>query len=529
MTEDVPIGQLLVLHGDLTRLSCQAIVVPTSRQLQVTSGWIDVVPLKSRVPNRIGWYDVKVSAPPEWGDDDRALPVPVDSRGRKVWLARTDAHGRAAAWVVESLLQAVRRAASRLPPSQARALPLIGVPLAGAGDGGFNKRRGEVVRELVPALDRAAIDLGVDIALVLYDEQDHTAVQVARSSGDGPGRKHLSEAEVDRADDLGRRAAAGELVLFLGAGVSVAAGLPTWRGLLGEMTATSKLEHLRLDTLPAPEAAQVCAEEMGADHFRAFMKDRFTLDRHAPAHALLAGLQADAIVTTNYDNGFELAAQSVLRCKSPLRVLPREHAVPGAPWLLKMHGDVEKPDTIVLTRQHYLDYSNARAPLAGMVQSLLMTRHMLFVGFSLMDHNFARLAHQVRQVLASAGTAERRVGTVLALRHDVARERLWRADLDNVALAHSSEEGEAAARAHDIERGAARRLELFLDRLAWRATTVRGGNEVLLLDERYAAMPWTEAEKVLRARLQDLRKSCGDLRDTSAGRVLEEALRRLGA
>lgn len=141
MTDELLTGQLLVLHGDLTRLSCQAIVVPTSRQLQVTRGWIDVVPLRSRVPNSIGWYDVEVSAPPGWGDHDRALPVPVDDRGRKVWLARTDAHGRVAAWVVESLLQAVRRAASALPPSQARALRLIGVPLAGTGDGASTMTR----------------------------------------------------------------------------------------------------------------------------------------------------------------------------------------------------------------------------------------------------------------------------------------------------------------------------------------------------------------------------------------------------
>ncbi len=46
-----PRGQLLVLHGDLTRLSCNAIMVPTSRQLQVTRGWIDVIPLKRKTPH----------------------------------------------------------------------------------------------------------------------------------------------------------------------------------------------------------------------------------------------------------------------------------------------------------------------------------------------------------------------------------------------------------------------------------------------------------------------------------------------
>lgn len=189
---------------------------------------------------------------------------------------------------------------------------------------------------------------------------------------------------------------------------------------------------------------------------------------------------------------------------------------------------VRKPDTIVLTRQHYLDYSDARAPLTGMVQALLMTRHMLFVGFSLLDDNFARLAHQVHRVLKAAGPSERKVGTVLALRHDPARERLWRADLDHFALAHAPEQEESADSSRALELAAARRLEIFLDRVAWRARIERGGKEAFLLDERYAAMDWTEAERELRTRLAALAACEPQFRDSPAWETVGAALRALG-
>src|SRR5207244_1581616 len=70
-------------------------------------------------------------------------------------------------------------------------------------------------------------------------------------------------------------------------------------------------------------------------------------------------------------------------------------------WVLKMHGSVSHPEDIVLTREHQLAYEERHAALAGIVQTLLLTRHMLFVGFSLSDDTFHRIADDVRRVLRS--------------------------------------------------------------------------------------------------------------------------------
>lgn len=42
-------------------------------------------------------------------------------------------------------------------------------------------------------------------------------------------------------------------------------------------------------------------------------------------------------------------------------------------------------------------YQTRRSALSGIVQSLLITRHMLFVGFSLRDDNFHRIVDEVRR------------------------------------------------------------------------------------------------------------------------------------
>jgi len=58
-------------------------------------------------------------------------------------------------------------------------------------------------------------------------------------------------------------------------------------------------------------------------------------------------------------------------------------AVAERGWLLKLHGCVTRPEEIVLSRDDYMAYDSSRSALAGIVQAMMLTKHMLFVGFSL--------------------------------------------------------------------------------------------------------------------------------------------------
>ena len=47
-----------------------------------------------------------------------------------------------------------------------------------------------------------------------------------------------------------------------------------------------------------------------------------------------------------------------------------------------MHGNINHKEDIVLSREHYMRYENRRSALHGIVQNLLITKKILFVGFS---------------------------------------------------------------------------------------------------------------------------------------------------
>jgi len=113
-------------------------------------------------------------------------------------------------------------------------------------------------------------------------------------------------------------------------------------------------------------------------------------------HSLLASLQITEIVTTNYDRLYEAVCNDT---EKAIAVLPYDTTENSNRWILKLHGDINHPEDIVLTREDYLRYQDRREALTGIVQALLLTKHMLFVGFSLQDDNFHKIMDAVRKAL----------------------------------------------------------------------------------------------------------------------------------
>lgn len=221
------------------------------------------------------------------------------------------------------------------------------------------------------------------------------------------------------------------------------------------------------------------------------------------------------MVTTDFDRCMETALKAP--AGDNYRVLTRQIAAGGSRWLLKINGDIDQPGSIVLTASHLARHPDERRALEGVVQTLLLTSHLLFVGFSLTDENFLAMADAVSKVRARAQQAEpSEPGTALALT-DRGRDRARYADLRMLSMgAHSSTEG-------------ARVLEMFLDRMVWTAAAQSALAGEYLLDGRYSS-GLSDADIALRDLLTAMAENAGPQAKSSSGWArVADCLRSLGA
>ena len=110
----------------------------------------------------------------------------------------------------------------------------------------------------------------------------------------------------------------------------------------------------------------------------------------------------------------------------------------------------------MLTRQDYIRYESRRQALSGIVQSLLITKKMLFVGFSLQDDNFHRILDSVKRVAVQDKNDT--LGTALFLLEERFLGDLFQGDINLVSMLQPT-----AAPTGDDWGHSARLLEIFVD------------------------------------------------------------------
>jgi hypothetical protein len=188
--------------------------------------------------------------------------------------------------------------------------------------------------------------------------------------------------------------AAGETVLWAGAGLSAQAEFPDRATLVGRLLETAAVQSsvpasriAKLRDAAMNRDAEVAMEslvlEMSAHRKELLGELKEIFGQHATvsaAHSILSRIGVGSSITTNYDDLLERVTGSL-----PGRILNAESdvAVESArqAFLLKLYGDLTLPQTVLLTRSELraaLDHSKISAFL-GQVSK---TRTLLFVGCS---------------------------------------------------------------------------------------------------------------------------------------------------
>jgi hypothetical protein len=468
-------GHVFVVHGSLTNMVCDLALIPTDRSLSVRTTWGRYSPRNKDGPgvSDVAATKAAFAAGARVGELLRLPPRPpfryVDV-GRGGGLLEGQNRDRELRWLEEGLEQALTLSAQDAVAGlgSRRERPLVALPVFGTDGGGFDKVRGKATASLLRHCETAVEDGSFDIAIVCLNRSDFAFLQHERK---GPGGLDLLAGEQRCAETLGQAARSGGLSLFLGAGVSMAAGLPDYPTLVARMA-----QHLGVPEAPrtaqeAAEAAERLHANVGEDRFKQAAASALAASGASLLHSLLASTRSAEVMTTNFDELYEESAKVAYTPRRP-DVLPW-HRHRRLPWLLKMHGSVGHPGELVGTAGQLAHFNDAAAPLASVVQAQLLTREVLFVGYSMQDPNVVQLASAVKDYLELTRQRVLTVGTVLALEPLGLRAEALADALDVVDLGRGASAVTAAS---------ARRLEIFCDLLLWHCTRLEPAWQ---LDVRY--------------------------------------------
>ncbi|WP_421937370.1 SIR2 family protein [Phenylobacterium sp.] len=192
---------------------------------------------------------------------------------------------------------------------------------------------------------------------------------------------------------------AGNAAIFAGAGLSAPAGFVDWRELLRGLADELDLNIDLESDLVSVAQFHVNAAGDNRNRLNQAVIDALAAD-NPPTHnhRTLARLPISTWWTTNYDQLIERAlrdAGKIVDVKVDTLQLantrPRRDAI-----VYKMHGDVDRPNEAVLTRDDYEGYNVKRGAFTSALAGDLVSKTFLFLGFSFTDPNLEQVLSKVR-------------------------------------------------------------------------------------------------------------------------------------
>lgn len=207
-----------------------------------------------------------------------------------------------------------------------------------------------------------------------------------------------------------------KVILFAGAGLSRPLGLPTWEELIRHMAKELGFDPDVLvgpgaDYLQVAEFYKVRKGTIGA--LRSWMDKNWNVDedklRASKVHKQIVDLGFPLIYTTNYDNNIERAFEIHGKEFSKVSaVFDLTDTGVDRTEIIKFHGDFSDDNSLVITETDYFERLEFESPLDLRLRSDVLSRSILFIGYSLKDLNLRLLLYKLKKTWEGTVYADRR-------------------------------------------------------------------------------------------------------------------------
>jgi hypothetical protein len=214
----------------------------------------------------------------------------------------------------------------------------------------------------------------------------------------------------------------GRCATFIGAGLSVGAGYPTWEQLLKALieraSATGVINPQKKNELEAiaknPSKWLMVAQEIndlyGRGPFQSELGKVFeeTKADVTEAHKLITDIPFKFVVTTNYDQLIENAYFPKFNRIPKIFTHQDTPDFADALWkqdffILKAHGDLQKKSSIILTEKDYRTVVYSSPGYRALLAAIFTTKTVLFLGASLSDPEIQLLLRSLHDAFQGSG------------------------------------------------------------------------------------------------------------------------------
>jgi hypothetical protein len=232
------------------------------------------------------------------------------------------------------------------------------------------------------------------------------------------GDNHWFERNEERLDQLVSCLLENSVVPFIGAGVSVSGGFPTWKEHLRRQGRTAGINSTVIEAHLAKGEYEAVIEAIeatrGPDVFAQEIRDAFSkTGRLEDITLLISELFSDTLITTNYDRLLEQCFDVGPGLK--VQVINGTGAMdkpdPEKVTIIKLHGDIGNPYSCILGKRHYgAAYGETNLDLARPIPKLLRyfftNSSLLFIGCSLNNDRTIQVFKAVKGELGDGDRPE---------------------------------------------------------------------------------------------------------------------------